>query len=180
MNNGLISIRYANALFRLGQTHEGLLDILYNDCNNVYYSLKESEELRLFLRNPVIKPGIKKSFFRKGVKTLLNDFTLKFIDLVINNNREKLLQSMILDFTDLYRKYKGIKHVTIICAVAVDESFKEKISGIIEQQLNCKVELDWKVDEAILGGLVVMIDGKQADGSIAGKLRALKKKMMIK
>ena len=178
MNRGLISMRYAKALFQLGRDQEGLLDRLYEDCNSLNKMLKDSKELVLFLQSPVIKASIKKRFIRDNFKSLLHESFLKFLELVIDNNREPLSRDIMLNFMDLYRDYMGVKSVTIITAVPVEESFRNEICSIIEERLKGQVELDCRVDKDILGGLVVMIDGKQADGSIAGKLRAMKKKML--
>lgn len=180
MNTGLISMRYANALFQLGCDQEGLLSQLYNDCRSLYNTLKDSEELVTFLKNPVVKASVKKKFMRSNFRGHLHEKTLKFIELVIDNSREMLFRNILLDFMDVYRAHNGVRSVTLITAVPVDDAFKGQIVNIIEERLSGKIELDCKVDKGILGGLVIMVDGKQADGSIAGKLRAMKKKMMLK
>lgn len=180
MNTGLIAMRYANALFQLGAQHEDLLTRFYNDCNFLLKTLTGSDELVIFLRNPVVKPSVKKKFMRQNFHTFFHESSLKFMDLVIENNREMLFSNIIIDFMTLYRNHRGVKSVTVTTAIPVDESFKSKIIGVIEEKLKVKVELNCKVDEGIIGGLVVMIDGKQADGSIAGKLRAMKKKLLLK
>lgn len=180
MNTGLISMRYAKAFFQLGVSQHDLQERLYCDSQIIMDSLKESVELVAFLKNPVIRSDVKKRSLRQVFKTVLHDITLKFLDLVIENNRETLLGNILLDFRDLYRKQKGWKSVTVITATPVDASFKDEIRQLIELQIHGKIELECKVNEDIMGGLIVMVDGKQADGSIAGKLRNLKKKILIK
>jgi len=180
MNTGLIAMRYANALFQLGIKQEGLLTKFYDDCNFLLKTLNGSDELVNFLRNPVVKPSVKKKFMRDNFHAFFHETTLKFIEMVIDNNREMFFSNIIIDFMTIYRNHNDIKSVTVTTAIPVDESFKSKIVGIIEERLKVKVELNCKVDEGIIGGLVVMIDGKQADGSIAGKLRAMKKKLFLK
>jgi F-type H+-transporting ATPase subunit delta len=173
-------MRYANALFQLGRDQEGLLDRLYDDCSSLLKTLKDSDELVSFLKNPVVKVDVKKSFIEKTFKPYLQEPTLKFLLLIIENKREVLLRIILMDFMELYRNNKGIKRAMVTTAVPIDESFKTKIRNLVGTQLNGQVELDCKIDESIIGGLILMIDGKQADGSIAGKLRAMKQKMMLK
>ena len=180
MNTGLISMRYANALFQLSHNQEELLERLHQDSRALSESLSQSQELVLFLKNPVIKASVKKSFLRTTFQRSFHELSLNFLDVVINNNREMLLHNILIDFDDLYRKHKGLKTVTLITAVPVNESFKEEMGAVISQRLKAKIALECKVDEELLGGVIVIVDGKQADGSIAGNLRAMKKKLLIK
>lgn len=180
MNTGLISMRYANALFQLSHNQEELLDRLHHDSQVLLDSLVHSKELVSFLRNPVIKMSVKKSFLRSVFQKSFHERTLSFLDVVINNNREILLRNILMDFADIYRKHKGLKSVTLITAVPVDDSFAKQMGQVIGERLNAKIALDCKVNEDLMGGVVVIVDGKQADGSVAGKLRAMKKKLLKK
>ncbi|GAO28291.1 ATP synthase F1 subunit delta [Geofilum rubicundum] len=179
MNASLITVRYASALFQLGKEEELLLDRLYADCSFLLASTRESKELTQFLENPIVKPGVKKKALENVFKDHLDDHTLRFLNIIIDNNRESLLANALVDFIDMYRDYKGIKSVTVVTAVPVDEVFKQQIRQVIESHFSCKVELECKENPDILGGLILMMDGKQVDGSVIGQLRALKKKMMI-
>ena len=179
MNASLVAVRYASALFQLGKEDDSLLDRLYANCSFLLASLQEPGELSPFLINPVVKPGVKKKALHNVLSERLDPFTMRFLDLIIDNNREHLLVSALIDFIDLYRNHKGIKSVTVITAVNVDGDFKKEIRRVIETHFKCQVELECKVDADILGGLILMMDGKQVDGSVTGQLRAMKKKMMI-
>jgi F-type H+-transporting ATPase subunit delta len=179
MNASLIAVRYASALFQLGKEDGSLLERLYADCSFLLASLRESEELAQFLKSPVIKPGVKKKALHNILSAQLDPFSMRFVDLIIDNNREHLLPFALMDFIDLYRKYKAIKSVTVITAVPLEEGFKQEIRQVIEAHFKCRVVLECKVNPEILGGLVLMMDGKQVDGSVTGQLRAMKKKMMI-
>jgi len=176
MNTGLISIRYAKALLQTGIENKKL-DVLYANGTNFFMLLKELSELEEFLKSPVIKDAQKKQFIRKTFSSF-NEIMLNFIDVIIENRREKLIEGIFRNFLDLYRKEAGIKSITVITAIPVDDNYKKEILKVLVERLNSKIELECKVDEDILGGLVIIADDKQADGSIAGELRSLRKKMM--
>jgi len=179
MNGSLIAVRYASALFQLGKEDAALLDRLYSDCSFMLASVRESNDLAKFLEDPIIKPGIKKETLHNIFAKQLDDFSMRFLDVIIDNNRERLLENALLDFIDLYREYKAIKSVTIITAVPIGDDFKQYVRKFIEDRFKCQIELDCNVRPGIIGGLVLLVDGKQADGSVMGQLRVMKKKMMI-
>ena len=179
MNTGIISMRYAKALLHAGTEKKGLLDKLYDNGIEFYTVLKESSEFDAFIKDPVTYGDKKKEFVRKAFSKNFHDIMLNFIDLIIDNNRENLINNIFFDFFNIYRENLGIKNVTVITAVPIESKYKNEILKIIEYRLNAKVELECKVDPEVIGGLVIVVDDKQADGSIVGELRALKKKMMI-
>lgn len=178
MNASLIAMRYANALFQLAKEDALVLDSIYIDCSYLKGVMKESHDLDQFLRNALIKSGKKIRVFHGIFEMQLHAYTLRFIDLVINNNREILLSSILLNFIELYRRYKGIKTVTVITAVPIDDKMHQAICDSIGKQFGCLAELECRVDSDIIGGVVLMMDGKMVDGSITGQLRSMKKKLL--
>lgn len=179
MNTGLISMRYAKALLLAGLDRKDLAEVLYDNSINFYKILNESTEFDAFLKNPVINDDQKKKFIRKTFGKNFHDFMLNFIDIIIDNKREKLITDIFRNFLTIYRKLLGIKNVTVVTAIPISDKYKDEILKILEKRLKAKIELECKVNSDIIGGLIIVVDDKQADGSIAGELRALKKKMMI-
>jgi len=121
MNASLIAVRYASALFQLGKADASLLDRLYVDCSFLLASLREPGEFTPFLINPIVKPGVKKKALNNVLGERLDASTMRFLDLIIDNNREHILESALIDFIDMYRNHMGIKSVSVTTAVAVDE-----------------------------------------------------------
>jgi F-type H+-transporting ATPase subunit delta len=177
MNTGLISIRYAKAFLQLGIEKKDLLDILYDNSLNFYQLMNELTDFNDFIKNPIIHNTQKKDVIYKTFSNF-HDMMFNFINVIIDNKREKLMKDIFRNFLDLYRREAGIKNVTVITAIPVADNYKTDILKVLGERLKSKVELECKVDAEIIGGLVIIADDKQADGSIAGELRILKKKMM--
>ncbi|MDR2928579.1 MAG: ATP synthase F1 subunit delta [Cytophagaceae bacterium] len=171
-------MRYAKALLQAGLANN-TLDALYGNGSNFYEVLNKSTDFDAFLKNPIISGEARKKFIRKVFGTSFHGMMLNFINIIIDNRREKLIGMIFLDFINLYRESKGIKTVKVITAIPVDDEYRNEIGEVIEKRLNAKIELECKVDAETIGGLVIMVDDRLADGSVAGELRALKKKMMI-
>ena len=178
MNTGLISIRYAKALLYTGLEKEDLPEILYENCTGFCQILKESSDFDTFIKSPVIKGTQKKQFIRKAFSGKFHDIMLNFIEIIIDNKREKLMNDIFRDFLDIYRKRMGILSVTFVTAVPISDNGKKEIFNMLEDYMASEIELETKVDPDIIGGMIIVADDKQADGSILGELRALKKKMM--
>lgn len=179
MNAALVSVRYASALFKAGEKDEKLLKALDRDCRFLLDSLKQSAELERLLFSPVVKPQAKKDILNKVFGGKLHKYTLQFLELLINNNRTSILKYSLIDFMDMFRSFRGVKKVRVITAIELNNVLKGELLKLLEKQYSCEVELECKVDPDIIGGMILIVDGKQVDGSVSGQLRALKKQLMI-
>ena len=179
MNTGLVSMRYAKALLQAGIENKEISDVLYQNSTEFFNVLEGSSEFNDFLKSPVINGDKKKQFIRNTFGNNFHGMMMNFINLIIDNRREKLINNIFWDFLNIYRENLGIKNVKVITAIPVESKYKDEILKTIEKRLNAEVELECKVNPEVIGGLIIVVDDKQADGSIVGELRALKKKMMI-
>ena len=60
-------------------------------------------------------------------------------------------------------------------AAALTDEQRAKLAGDLEADLGSPVTLHVDVDPALLGGVVVRVGNEQIDGSIAGKLAAVRR-----
>ena len=90
----------------------------------------------------------------------------------------ELLPGCAEQFRSLYNEERGLLPVTATSAVALTEGQKqaliEKLSGLTGKT----ILLENRVDERLMGGVKVNYDGKELDGSVAGRLEALRRVLM--
>ena len=119
-------------------------------------------------------------------KNKIIDETFKKINLPYLDNLIKLLagkhkidqfNEVLQSFCSLVNDHQGVKEGLLYSAFKLNESQIEAIRKELEKTLNCKVSLQVKIDEALLGGVKVAIDGKVFDGSLRSKLLGLKKEL---
>ncbi len=177
MNRGPIIIRYAQAYFNLGK-EKSLLEKFYQDAQLLLSYCGKVKDFCVFLNSPVIKPSQKKGVFTNVFKKQLDPYTIRFLDLVIDRNRENYLKNILISFEELYKKEKGIKSVLLITAVPLDDSFKEELIPLLEKELKAQVEMTTRVNKNIIGGLILKVDDKMLDSSITHQLKRLKKQIL--
>ncbi len=177
MDYSLISVRYAKALFLLSQEKE-IIETVYQDMILISDQLKDTESFREILKNPVIKPAQKKKSLTSIFEKYVHEITLRFLLVLVENKRESMLDSIARNFIDEYKDRKGIKSATIYTALPLTNDYTDKVQNLLEKEFKCKIELEVSVKENLLGGFVLMIDGKMMDASILSKLKALKNKLL--
>mgnify|MGYP006294827565 CR=1 FL=1 len=173
MNDSKISVRYAKALFSLAE-EKAVLDKIYQDMHVLYTVCRQVKNFLDFLENPVIKPSEKKNFFKDNFREYLHELSMEFINLIIKNNRESYLERIVFNFINSYKKYKGVKTVTLTSAYKLDDDLQNAIIKQIEKGLNAEIEIHPRINKKILGGFILRVDDKQYDASISRQLEVLK------
>jgi F-type H+-transporting ATPase subunit delta len=115
MNEGLISVRYAKALFSLAKENN-LLTSLKDDMELILSVYNGSADFKRMLGTPVIKPSEKISVFHAVFNKKINPVSMNFLELVVRNNRETFIAPVCRNVLTFIRKEKNIKTAVITTA----------------------------------------------------------------
>jgi F-type H+-transporting ATPase subunit delta len=177
MNEGLVTKRYVKALYQLAE-EEGIQEKIMADTKTLLICIKESPEFSSFLGNPLIKPAEKirnvHEIFAKSFQLI----TISFLDLLIQNRREIYLKSICLHFIQYCKSLYNIKEGTLTTAMALSPIYRDEIFNFITKKFKMKLELNEKVDPAIIGGFILRVEDQQIDASIHTQLRKLRRELI--
>ena len=178
MNGGLIARRYATVLFEYGMDR-GKVDDIYSDATLILNSFKECPEALEFLVSPLKKPSEKKSFLASVFDGKVSELTAEFLSFAVDKGRINMVDEILRVFQTVYKSSKGIHTAEITTAKQVVEEKKADFVAILEKKLGNKVEASFKSDESIIGGIIIRVDGKQIDCSVARQLADIEKSLMV-
>jgi F-type H+-transporting ATPase subunit delta len=173
MNESIITSRYAKALFSLAKEKD-LLNRLKVDIESVLAVCNQSVEFVLFLESPVVKTSKKIKLISEIFSGTIHELSLKFLILIAENKRESYIPGVCRNFLELIRKNMGIKTAVVTTASELSATTYEKVKLILEKEMNSKIELTGKVNPEILGGMILRVDDKQFDASLASQLKKIK------
>jgi F-type H+-transporting ATPase subunit delta len=176
MNTSSIGTRYAKSIFLLAKEQQ-TLDQVKEDMEFIYSSFRDSKDISLILENPVANESLKLSVIKELFRDKVGDLVINLLIMVINNNREKYIEAICRNFFDLYKKYKGIKTVMLTSATPLEKGTRVHFIEILKKQLRSEIDFTEKVNEKLLGGFILQIDGKHYDSSISHKLNRVKKEL---
>ncbi len=178
MNDNKIGVRYAKALFQLGQ-ERNILDSLRTDIEIIASTCSESDML-LLLESPVVKSSKKQDVFVKIFKGNVQDLSIDFLSMIIENKRENYIPAICRNFIDQYRKHKGIRAAKVTTAVVIDDNLKKEISKVISNVFKTDVELSTHEDGNLIGGFILRVGDQQIDASVSTKLSKIKREFLDK
>jgi len=174
MNTGLISSRYALALFEFAQ-ESNATDSIYKEVKTLLSSFSKYKELNIMLNNPILSQKQKHETLIMAMGGSVQPIFDKFLILVLQNKREKQLKLIALKFIELYRERNSIFSTKLITALEVDALTEEKLIDMVKKEKKGTLEIEKFVDPTILGGFIFEMDSLRWDGSISTQLRRIRK-----
>jgi len=173
MNNGLIAARYATALLEFVPDSSSR-DILYAEAKSVTKSFIQYNEFRLVLENPVMAKSDKLKVINLAAGGNTSKSFARFVDVLLENNRETHLQAIMLKFGDLYRKTKNIHSGKLTTASSIEALVEKRLVDMIQKSTGGTIEIEKIVDPSILGGFQFEVDFVRWDASLSGQLQRIR------
>jgi F-type H+-transporting ATPase subunit delta len=175
MSETRVASRYAKSLIDLAQ-EKGLLEQVHGDMQLFAKTAKDSRDFSLFLGNPIINHGKKLAVLRGLFTGKVSDLTLRFFLLITEKNREAMLVDVAHAFIRQYNELKGIEKAQVTTAVPLSAEARTQLNQKVALMTGKTIQLEEKVDPAIIGGFLLRVGDKQVDDTIRTSLRALKNK----
>lgn len=170
-----ISSRYAKSLLLLSM-EKGKTDEVYADMMLVSRTIAENRELKVLLSSPVIKPDTKMNVLNALFASKVNEISKMFMELLTRKGREGMLGEIAVSFVAQVKEHKNIVPAHVVSAVALDNETRTTIEKLAAKLTHGKtIELEEKVDAALIGGFVLQVGDHRVDASVSGEIKNLKR-----
>lgn len=168
-----VSEPYAQALMSLAQSNN-VADQIGDDALLLLDALKNSEDLRGVLANPLIKIEPKKEVLRAIIGDRVHPFTRNFLMLLIDRRRILFLEGIFKQYLVLLRQLKQTVLAEVISTVPLTEAQQQIIRTRVTTMTSAhQVELETKLDPELIGGVIIKVGSQVIDASLRGQLRRI-------
>jgi F-type H+-transporting ATPase subunit delta len=164
---------YAAALFEVGK-EKGKLDALRDQLGQFAEALDRDRDLQVFFFSPYFSSAEKIDGAKLAIVGAEPEF-LNFLELLIEKGRMPEIFRIRREFEELWKHENRRIDVTVTSAVELDPGVVSRIGEEIQRQTGQEVELASRVDEDILGGVVLQVGNMVLDASIRSRLEKLRK-----
>ena len=169
--------RYATALFDLAR-ETNAIDAVKADLDGFDALIGESADLVRLVRSPVFSAdeqgrALSAVLDRAGIGGL----AARFLKLVTSNRRLFAVRDMIRGFRELAARHKGEATAEVTVAEPLKAQYLEALRATLNSVSGKNVDLDIRIDPAVIGGLVVKLGSRMVDTSLRTKLNAIKHAM---
>ena len=167
-----ISKEYGTALFMLAcekdTKHEinGALDI-------VAAVFDENPEYIEFLSSPSVSIDERLSAIEQAFSSLPED-VVSYLQLLTERGRIGGFRESVEEYRQLLAASEHVVHAKVTTTVPLTEDEKTALSKKLEGLCRSSVAMEFSLDPALLGGVIVEVDGRILDGSVRHHLNEVK------
>jgi F-type H+-transporting ATPase subunit delta len=164
---------YAGALFEVAR-EKGKLDAIGADLAQFADAVEANRDLQVFLFSPHFTSAEKIAGLKRAIGGADPEL-VNFLELLVEKGRTTELFRIRRELEALWKRENKRIDVTVTSAVELDPAVVAKVGEEIERQTGQTVDLASRVDEEILGGIVLQVGNKVLDASIRSRLEKLRK-----
>ena len=166
--------RYAIALFELAR-EEKKLDAVKADLDRFDALINENPDLARLVRSPVFSADEQSKALAAILKKAgIAGITANFLNVIVANRRLFAVRDVIKNFRKLLAHHKGEVTAEVTAAEKLSDTQLGALKGALKSVTGKDVDLNVRVDPAIIGGLVVKLGSRMVDSSLRTKLNSIK------
>ncbi|HVB96475.1 MAG TPA: ATP synthase F1 subunit delta [Chloroflexota bacterium] len=170
-----VARRYAQAVYDIAREEQDI-DGWLHDLHVIATVLREPT-LKALLDNPGVSfeqksQVIEDSFSALGPKRR------NLVQLLVENGRVNLIDQILTAYGAEVNRARGIVTARVSTAVPMSPSEIEAIANHLASMTGLKVVVTPDVDPSLIGGFVARIGDRLIDGSVVGRLAALRARVM--
>ena len=164
---------YAVALFSLAEDSQTASEYL-NSLETVKALFEENPDYIEFLASPAIELSERIDSIEEAFGRALPEYVVSFLKLLCENGRIRTVFDCIEEFSVLVMTHTNRTKAEISSAVALSEKQKDEICKKLEKLTGKSIDPVYIIDESLIGGVKIDVDGKTYDGSIRHRLGEIK------
>ena len=171
-----IASRYAEALYSIASDENNII-ALQEEVVALLDLLKDNEDFINLLSNSFITNEERIKIVDKTLYSF-NPNLINLVKVVINNNRVNKLINVLENYNDLANAYRGVKSGLVYSAFSLTKDQIKQLETKISALENNEVTLKPLIDQNLIGGVKVVINGRIYDGSIKNKLEKMRLELL--
>lgn len=168
--------RYAEAAFEVAQ-RDGSAEAWLERLEQVAQVLGD-EEVGRVLENPAIPFEARRDSVERVLGSGAPDALRNLLLLLLRRGRIDLVPALAREFRRLVNRRAGITTTVVTSAGELSRDDVEELTARLERFTGGKVELELRVDESLLGGIVVRVGDRLIDGSVRSRLERLRSRVV--
>ncbi len=179
MSGNDIARVYASSLIDVARDKDSL-QLIEEEMAFLVNLYKEEDDFQNFLTNPGFSRGQKDDLIDRVFKGNLSEYTVNFLHLLIENDRQVLLEevydSCLEQIDDIYKRMR----VLVTTSTGLTDGMRSSIIQRLKDVYDREIILEEKVDESILGGIQLTLGDLVIDGSLAKDLKNIRNNLITR
>ena len=167
--------RYAEAAFGIAE-RDGTIPAWLEQLDLAAEALGDDEASRV-LGNPAIPAPERGEVADRILGDRVSGPVRNLVQLLLRRGRADLLPAVAREYRRLYDRHEGITQAEVISAAPLGDDEVVALRDRLAGMTGGRIELRFRIDPSILGGVVVRLGDRLIDGSVRGRLERLRARL---
>lgn len=165
---------YGGSLYDLA-AEEGLETRILTELDEVTALLRANPDYLRLLNTPSIPKAERCALLDQALRSEVHLYVLNFLKILCENGTLRELSGCARAYRVRYNEAHGILEATATSAVPLTEEQTSRLHAKLEAMTGKKIDLVTRVDESVLGGIRLDIEGTALDGTVHNRMETLRR-----
>ncbi len=154
--------------------HDLALEPWLQSLASVQKAVKSDSALRASLADAGISTGEKLERLSQAMPDVVTGEIRKFLGTLLEAGQIDQLDTILLELDRIARRRPERRLAQVTSAVPLTEPEEETMRAKLVERFGTDLEVQFEVDASLIGGVYLRVGDQVIDGSVAGKLAALR------
>lgn len=174
----LISKTYGDALLSIA-IDENKVDDFQTEITSIMSILDENPDFAKLMNNPRISVSDKEDVVKNVFEGRISKELVGFFIMIVQKGRYAQIDEILQYFLDEVKQIKGIGVAYITTPFELSDVQKKNVeTKLLETTSFNKMEMHYKLDEKLIGGMQIRIGDRVVDSSIDTKITKMQHELM--
>ncbi|MDR2183235.1 MAG: ATP synthase F1 subunit delta [Clostridiales bacterium] len=173
----LAILRYSKALFALA-VEKNAVDAYNDAAKSILAVLETGKDVLGIINHPAIPLEQKMSALEAAFVGKVPEDFIGLFHLLLRRGRKDEILGVLRHFDVLYMDYARKTVAKLYSPVALPSEKVAEIAAILSRKLDKTVQIESIIDDSLIAGLRVEVDGYVFDASIKHQMETLKKELL--
>ena len=170
--------RYSLALFELSEENN-LLTQIEDQTLSMINLINQSDDFSKLIKDPTINQEDLLKVINKISESYKFETLFKnFLNFLIQKRRFFYVENILKSFIETCSRKRGEIKAELRSAKNLSNDEITEIKELLTKNFSSKINLNFKYDESLIGGLIVQVGSTMVDTSIKNKLQQIENKML--
>ncbi len=172
-----VDLTYGSALYQAA-VETNKKDLILDEAFQVLEIFDSEPELFKFINYPAISAKEKKEVLKNIFEGRICQELLNLLYVLTDKGRTAHYSKIIKAYKDMVDREEGVSYGTVYSVEPLNEAQIIKLEEQLTALLQKKVKLENEIDQKLIGGIKILVDGRIIDASFRKRLQDLGSKLV--
>jgi F-type H+-transporting ATPase subunit delta len=168
---------YARALLTLAES-QGLADAVVEELDSLLAEADRNPAFEDFLISPLVETTERGRVLDELFRGKLTEVLLDTLQVMNEKGRAGLLRALVQAYHQELEELRGLIRVKVETAVPLNDTSRRQLQQAVSDFTGKQAMLEERIDEALVGGVVLKVADRRIDSSVAKELHKLNQKLL--